>query len=211
MAASACLLTACSKPADTTLPGQDAASPALTGTPTVAPEPTEPGGDESVPSSAQQALLRAGETALAKVSGSTVVAIEREGDRGWEVEVVTRDGEKYELEVSADGREVLRGPQRHDKDPADQDRHRKLVQAAELDYRAAARKIAVAVPGTITELELDSERGKTVWEADVVDGSGTKRVVIIDAVSGEVLSTPVESRPTTRRPSPSTTHHPPHH
>ena len=47
--------------------------------------------------------------------------------------------------------------------------------------------ITEAVPGgRITELNLDDEAGRTVWEADVFDESQVKHEVAIDAVSGEV-------------------------
>lgn len=208
VAASAFVLMACSTPAETAPPVQDIVSSATTGTPTAAPESTGPGGAGSVPSSAQPALLRAGQTALAAVAGSTVVAIEREGDeRGWEVQAVTTDGQKYELALSPDGRKVLRVPQPDGKDPGAQARRRQLVQAAQLDYRAAVQKIDAARQGTITELELGSERDKAVWKAEVIDASGTKQAVIIDAATGQVLSTRLESRPASRPPSPSTPHH----
>ncbi len=210
--ASACVLTACSTPVDMASSGRNAAISAPTSAPTATSGSSEPSGGESVALSGQQALLRAGQTALSQLAGSTVVTIAREGsDRRWEVQVVTRDGQKYELEISADGRRVQQGPRLRDKDPAGQARQRALGQAAKLDYRAAAPKIGATVEGTITELELDTERGKTVWEAHVLDRAGTKRVVIIDAVTGQLRPTGGETGTTSPRPSPSASHRPPHH
>ncbi|MGO2683398.1 PepSY domain-containing protein [Microbacterium sp.] len=51
----------------------------------------------------------------------------------------------------------------------------------------AAEAMSDAVPdGTIIELNLDDEAGPTVWEGDVIEGSGAKHEVQIDAADGSV-------------------------
>lgn len=42
--------------------------------------------------------------------------------------------------------------------------------------------------GAVTELDLDSANGTTVWEAEVIDESGTKHEVTVDAATGTVLA-----------------------
>ncbi|PQM48594.1 hypothetical protein C1Y40_01190 [Mycobacterium talmoniae] len=117
---------------------------------------------------------------------STVVSIETDNlDTQWEVEVVTADGTKQEVKVSADGSEVTDGPH---KKFGSKTKHRELVDAAKLDYRQAVDKVTQAVPGRITELDLDTEDGVTVWEADVHDSGDAKHEVSIDAGSGDVVS-----------------------
>ncbi|WP_326548962.1 PepSY domain-containing protein [Mycolicibacterium sp. ND9-15] len=134
------------------------------------------------------ALRRAASTATAAVPDSTVVSIEKERDGRWEIQVVTADGSEHEMDVSSDGAAVTMGPTAKIEDEADKAKHRDRVQAARVDYRVAADKVLSEVPnGTITELNLDSNNGTTVWEADVVDGSQTKHEVTIDAASGQVL------------------------
>lgn len=145
--------------------------------------------EPSASSADNQHLLAAGETAQDAVTDSTVVSIETDNfDTQWEVEVVTSDGTKHEAKVSAEGTEVTSGPDEKSDDADDKTEHRELVDAAALDYRAAVDKVTQAVPGRITELELDTDNGATVWEADVVDSGDTKHEVKIDAGSGEVVA-----------------------
>lgn len=47
-------------------------------------------------------------------------------------------------------------------------------------------------PGTITEIELERKRGAWVYEVDVVEASGRKTELLIDARTGAVLSKKVE-------------------
>lgn len=135
-------------------------------------------------------LIAAGKTALQEVDNSTVISIESE-DNGtrWEVQVVTSDGTEYEMDISSDGSKLVSGPRKEDDEPADKAKHRDRVKAAKLDYEAAAKKLLEAIPGgRITELNLDTERGRTVWEADVIDDSDKKHEVDLDASSGKVLA-----------------------
>lgn len=135
-----------------------------------------------------QVLLRAGDTARAAVPGSTLISIETEHNGLWEVQVVTPDGTEHEMDVSADGATVVTGPTVDREDEADRAKHRDRVQAAQLDFRAATDRVLAEVPGaTVTELNLDSENGTTVWEADAIDASHAKHEVTIDAVSGQTL------------------------
>lgn len=51
-----------------------------------------------------------------------------------------------------------------------------------------------AVPGTVTEIELERKRGAWVYEVDVVAPSGHKTEVLFDASSGKILSQKPEGR-----------------
>ncbi|MDL4772773.1 PepSY domain-containing protein [Actinomadura xylanilytica] len=55
----------------------------------------------------------------------------------------------------------------------------------------AADAVQKAAPGVIEELELDDEKGRTVWEADVLTADGTWREVTLDANDGKVISNEV--------------------
>ncbi|GAA2826958.1 PepSY domain-containing protein [Nonomuraea rubra] len=131
-------------------------------------------------------LKQAAQAALGAVPGSTLVSIEtEENGRLWEVQVVGEDGTEHQLDVESG--KVVSGPTTEQEDNADKAKHRARVSAAELDYAQAADKIAAAVPeGRITELNLDTEQGKTVWEADVIGADGTKHEVAVDAATGSV-------------------------
>ncbi|MEV0820509.1 PepSY domain-containing protein [Nonomuraea rubra] len=131
-------------------------------------------------------LKQAAQAALGAVPGSTLISIEtEENGRLWEVQVVGEDGTEHQLDVESG--KVVSGPTTEQEDNADKAKHRARVSAAELDYAQAADKIAAAVPeGRITELNLDTEQRKTVWEADVIGADGTKHEVAVDAATGSV-------------------------
>ncbi len=152
------------------------------------PSGSQPGSDAG--SADADSLVQAGRTALAAVPDGTLTSIESERNgSAWEVQVVTADGTEQELELSADGTEVVTGPVTKNEDIADKSKQLDRITSAELRYEEAADKILEAVPdGRITELDLDSENGATVWEADVLASEGIKHSVQIDAASGEVLS-----------------------
>lgn len=134
-------------------------------------------------------LLRAGATAEHAVSHSTLISIETEdGGKRWEAQVVTGDGTEHEMDISRSGNKVVTGPTAKQEGTQDKAKHRRRVDAAKLSYHQAARKIASAIAGgRITELNLDTYRGATVWEADVI-ASRTKHSVKLDAKTGKVLA-----------------------
>lgn len=139
------------------------------------------------PTGQNGALLKAGRTALNKVSDTTLTSIETEDhDKQWEVQVVTSKGVEHEMNVAANGKEIVAGPSKKSEDSKDHAKHQKRVKAAKLDYREAVKKVTKAVPGKITELNIDTDDDTTVWEADV-QKNGTKYEVSIDASSGKVL------------------------
>lgn len=154
--------------------GNTATSPtsasAATGAPTLAP-----GWNAKV-------FEHAGRTALAAVPGSSLVSIEENSDGSWVVDLINADGVAVEVGISPDGDRVIAGPSVTGEPTPGTD-------VAKLDYTAATGVVLTEVPGgRITDLELVVEKGGTyVWEADVVDASGARRAVDVDAVSGRVL------------------------
>ena len=152
------------------------------------PSSTSTGGASSSRAAGQK-LLRAGATAERTVKNSTLISIETEaGGSRWEVQVVTADGVEHEMDVSRDGAKVVTGPTTKHEDPSDEAKHRNRVEAAKIDYRHAAERATGAVKdGRVAELNLDTYRGTTVWEADVIGRSGTKHSVKIDARTGRVI------------------------
>ncbi|WP_157963889.1 PepSY domain-containing protein [Actinocorallia populi] len=131
-------------------------------------------------------LDAAGAAALKAVPNSTLISIETEGS-GWEVQTVTADGTEHELMVNADGSQIIRNDTKQE-DAEDKAKHQERVKAAKIDYSEAAQKMHSAVPNAqITELNLDTWRGTTVWEGDLQTSDGAKHSVKIDAGSGKVL------------------------
>ena len=144
---------------------------------------------QSGQSSSIDALVAAGALALEQVENATVISIETERDGAeWEVQVVTPDGVEHEVRTSGDGTKLVGQPTTDDDDADDRAKHKARVKAAKIDFQQAAQAMTAAVDGNLTELNLDDHNGTTVWEGDVVDDSGTKHEIKIDAGSGKVIS-----------------------
>lgn len=160
-------------------------------------------GESSLPSdtaspdgadSSANAVVDAGRTGLAEVGSGDVISIQRknQGDL-WEVEVFTANGVKHEVEFSGDASAVVSGPARARQDAQGAAKSRARLDQATLDFEEAAQAIVSVVAGQITELDLDDESGRVVWEADVVDPSGVKHEVAIDAATGDVVKNEIDS------------------
>lgn len=143
---------------------------------------------------ADDALAAAAATARDAVGSGTVTSIEQEaGGTSWEVLVVTSDGNEQEVHVAADGERTTAGPTKETSDADDVAENRRFVDAADLTVEQAASTLTDTVAGTVTELGLDDHAGTVVWEGDVLDGSGTKHSVRIDAGSGKVVTNTVDT------------------
>ncbi len=140
------------------------------------------------------ALLAAVATARGSVGSGTVISVEQE-QRGsaYEVLVVTKDGTEHEVHTDAAGTGVTGTPQTETADADDRAEHDRFVAAADLDVSKAVSAFEDLHAGAITELGLDDHLGTVVWEGDVVDGSGTKHSVRIDAGSGDVVTDQVDT------------------
>ncbi|THJ65063.1 metallopeptidase [Arthrobacter echini] len=167
-------------------------SPSATSSPTTSSTASD---GIAAPGSGADDLVQAGRTALAALPGGALISIESEaGGTAWEVDVVTQDGSEQEMELSADGTQITTGPEVTDEDVEDRDKNLARLQAAELDYEDAVDKILTVIPeGRITELELDSKQGVTVWEADVLDPSDVKYSIQLDAATGTVVENQADS------------------
>jgi uncharacterized membrane protein YkoI len=140
------------------------------------------------------ALAAAAATARKAVGSGTVTSIEQEaGGTSWQVLVVTADGDEQEVHVDADGKRTTAGPTNQTSDPDDTVENERFVGAADLSVAQAATALTKTVSGTVTELGLDDHVGAVVWEGDVVDGSGTKHSIRIDAGSGKVVTNTVDT------------------
>lgn len=148
-----------------------------------------PSSSTAMASNTNTSLEGAAQTALKEVPDSTVVSIETEANKNaWEVQVVTGNGTEHEVRVSMSDGSIMGSPSTKQEDAQDRKKHQDRVAAAKLDYQEAAEKMRDAVPGArVAELNLDTDAGKTVWEADLVDTKGTKLEVTIDAANGAVI------------------------
>ncbi|PZF57314.1 metallopeptidase [Curtobacterium sp. MCSS17_008] len=151
-------------------------------------------GAATTAAASNDALEAAAATARDAVGSGTVTSIEQEaGGSSWEVVVVSSDGTEQEVHVDADGKRTTAGPTKEPADADDAAENERFVGAADLSVTDAASALTDTVAGTVTELGLDDHAGKVVWEGDVVDGSGTKHSVRIDAGSGKVVTSTVDT------------------
>ena len=168
--------------------GSSATDPAGTGTGTG----TSSSGSAS--SGSNKALLAAVATARGEVGSGTVISVEQEqGASAYEVLVVTKDGTEHEVHTNADGSAVAGTPQTEAADADDKAEHERFVAAADLSVKQAVDAFQDLHAGTVTELGLDDHVGTVVWEGDVLDSSGTKHSVRIDAGSGDVVTDRVDA------------------
>ncbi|WP_238086384.1 PepSY domain-containing protein [Prescottella equi] len=174
------------KASTTSASGASGASEASGASGNTATSPTSASAATGAPSLAPgwnaKVFEHAGRTALAAVPGSSLVSIEENSDGSWVVDLINADGVAVEVGISPDGDRVIAGPSVTGEPTPGTD-------VAKLDYTAATGVVLTEVPGgRITDLQLVVEKGGTyVWEADVVDASGARRAVDVDAVSGRVL------------------------
>lgn len=166
--------------------GSSATDPAGTG--------TGSSSSGSTSSGSNKALLAAVATARGEVGSGTVISVEQEqGASAYEVLVVTKDGTEHEVHTNADGSAVAGTPQTEAADADDKAEHERFVAAADLSVKQAVDALQDLHAGTVTELGLDDHVGTVVWEGDVLDSSGTKHSVRIDAGSGDVVTDRVDT------------------
>lgn len=166
-------------PTETTSP----AAPAETTSPAAPASPTEAATETEAPpaaeTSTERALLdKAMATALTSAKG-TVIGIDVES-RYIEVRVLVGNRIR-EVKVSSDGANVLKDED--DTEAADVARAR----AAQVTIEQALDKTLPLGTGTFYEIELDTHRGKLVWETEFID-NGQRSKVRVDALTGDVLS-----------------------
>ncbi|MCS6565896.1 PepSY domain-containing protein [Curtobacterium flaccumfaciens pv. flaccumfaciens] len=148
----------------------------------------------SASAGSNKALLAAVATARGEVGSGTVISVEQEqGASAYEVLVVTKDGTEHEVHTNADGSAVAGTPQTEAADADDKAEHERFVAAADLSVKQAVDAFQDLHAGTVTELGLDEHVGTVVWEGDVLDSSGTKHSVRIDAGSGDVVTDRVDT------------------
>jgi uncharacterized membrane protein YkoI len=126
-----------------------------------------------------------------KSVGGNVTGLELDRERSgdiYEVEVKS-DGVEYDLDIDAKTGKVLRT----DKDDSDDDDWDDIDQddVVAFDGKFISEKAATAIAmkkakGTVSEIELDDEDGRVIYEIEIKDGA-YEYEFDIDAISGEVL------------------------
>ncbi|MEU8684875.1 PepSY domain-containing protein [Streptomyces sp. NPDC048611] len=140
-------------------------------------------------------LIIATAAAAALVAGGTVTAMAVSGDGSGSA----RSGSPVSAQPAAhdaaapsgttqvqDSRSSIRMP---DDDGQEDAREARAAKVSAPDAAAAALK---AVPGTVTGLDLDTDRPGLVWEADVLGKDGKWHEVTLDAGTARVLNQHVD-------------------
>jgi uncharacterized membrane protein YkoI len=188
-------LVACSGPDEAATTPSPASRVSVSESPAAStPTPSEPASQSASASASPTAgseagndtLLAAGRLAEKEVSRSTVVSIETERD-GYEVNVVSADGDEQRLRTNAAGTKLVSGPTDDRPDAEDRAENREFAKV-DVDYKRAVKALEDETDGgTINELNLDHENRRSGWEADVSVGA-QQRSVQIDAANGRVVS-----------------------
>lgn len=168
-------------------PAPSATAPGAPGAPGAA---TAPGAPSAAPGAAAGGLAQARRAVLAAgraVAHGRPYDVERDRLRGapvWEVKVAQGRARPWELDVSADGRRVVR---RHRRGHVDDDARKAARATVPLAtaLRTAGRR---AGGGRFDEAEIDRARGRVVWEATFERGGGREVEVTVDARSGKVVA-----------------------
>ncbi|MGB2992917.1 MAG: PepSY domain-containing protein [Paenisporosarcina sp.] len=130
------------------------------------------------------------EKALAKVDGTvTEVELERKlSGSVYEVEI-KKDGYEYDLDLDAVTGEVIKEDKSKDDDEAGLDDNSTKSDSSDvaITHEAAIEIALKEAAGTVTEIELERDNGRTYYEIELEEGN--KEVDIeVDANSGAVLS-----------------------
>ncbi|WP_110241306.1 PepSY domain-containing protein [Nocardioides gilvus] len=153
-------------------------TPSPTGTPpTETPQGASPSGDPSAAPGVS--AVDAHDAALEEVPGD-VLSIDREDSLRWEVLVRGTDGSGTEVWVDATSGDVIE--QRTENVPAEARDGAPAFTAQEAMEAAQA----AVTDSTVTDLDIDREGGKVVWDV-VVEAGGVETDVQIDAANGELL------------------------
>lgn len=138
----------------------------------------------------------AAQTALGEVAGSTLVSIDIDDSGDWDVTLLSEDGTENDVDVSADGSTVTRGPvSDNDDNDADDQAERQRLLEAQVAYTDAIE----TARGEITDLDvtgasLDDDNGTLTWDIDFGDGTNDDaQTVLVDAATGDVIGTETDN------------------
>lgn len=138
----------------------------------------------------------AAQTALDEVGGSTLVSIDVDDSGDWDVTLLGQDGTESDVDVSADGGTVTRGPVSDDDDnDADDQAERQRLLEAQVVYTDAIE----TARGEFGELDvtgasLDDDNGTLIWDIDFGDGTNDDaQTVLVDAATGDVIGTEADN------------------
>ena len=183
--------TSAPPPAASPSVSESAAEPTPTASATASASPSESSSaSPTTNADGNDALLAAGALGAKEVSKGTVVSIESER-AGWEVRVVSANGDEQQLQTDDSGKKLASGPTDDRPDAEDRTENEQFAQAS-INYQRAVKAIEDEADGAeIRELSMDWDNRRTVWEADVLVGS-QQRQIQVDADNGKILGNRID-------------------
>lgn len=134
-------------------------------------------------------MAQARATALAKVPGNIEMAkLEREkGKILFEFEIHRADNNaEVEIHVDAVTGDVFDTKEKGGRGSA---KEKEIFSAAKVSWDDAESAALKSVSGAVVEAKLERERGKILYEFEIINSDGKETNVHVDAASGEVEST----------------------
>ncbi|WP_299052253.1 PepSY domain-containing protein [uncultured Nocardioides sp.] len=138
----------------------------------------------------------AAQTALGEVAGSTLTSIDIDDSGDWDVTLLSEDGTENDVDVSADGSTVTRGPvSDNDDNDADDQAERQRLLEAQVVYIDAIETARGEFPDLdVTGASLDDDNGTLTWDIDFGDGTNDDaQTVLVDAATGDVVGTETDN------------------
>ena len=133
-------------------------------------------------------MAQARATALAKVPGNIEMAkLEREkGKVLFEFEIHRADNNaEVEIHIDAVTGEVFQTKERG----SGSAKEKEVFSQVRVSIDDAERTALAKVPGGVVKAKLERERGKTLYEFEIITADGKETNVHVDAMTGEVEST----------------------
>lgn len=127
------------------------------------------------------------------VGTGTIKEIEKEADGSYSADVI-KDGQKFDVEIAADGTLIKNEVEKDHKCKKDKesDEDEAVVTLSDVPAAVAATIQNAAGSGTIDKIEKKSKEGKALYEADItVDG---KKLEVKVAEDGTLIKTKAEDK-----------------
>ena len=134
-------------------------------------------------------MAQARQTALARIPGNIESGkLEREKGKLWfEFEIhKTGSGAEAEIHIDAVTGEV---GEIKEESGSGSSKETEMFNAAKVSWDAAETTALNRTPGSVVMLRLERERGKVLYEFEIITADGKEQMIHIDAATGEIEST----------------------
>lgn len=152
-------------------------------------ESADDAGDDDAAADEKGGSLEAAHAAIdlaEKEIGGKAIEIDFDDEKTWELTVL-KGSEEHEVEINAEGTEVLK--KEKDDDQADKE-DVDALKKAKISLKEALERALDEQAGTIDDAELESDRNIT-WSVEIYPGGKADSVdVYVSAMNGEIVDEP---------------------